>query len=244
MKTMKTMKTWIAIAIATLLALGCGGAEVEQKDFLPSEEADYSGYEDSDIGALEQAIAIPNGYGMILDTNGNPCFVTSDYCLIPRDKKIRPKVTTDINFAAGFTLKSQVELEVASVCSIVLTPRGWDCAYTTGSSNEPIHSGTCSGTYGCMVPGSVNSQVYSANGIFYKRFNSCDIKLNKSGIESTATYAAADINGKKAFVRRIIKHELGHCVGLPHNTTGVMNGSDTSASFTSAELSYLNDYVP
>jgi len=243
------MKRILLLLVLALFACGAEDAPT-QVDFFPEDETadteyDDTEYDDTDLGVARQAFGTPLNYGMVQGTNGNICTAGGGRCLVPRDKKMRPKCTGDVTFAAGFTLCEMVNLEVNSVCSIVLNPRGWDCALTTGSSNEGIKFGSCGGSSGgCMSPGNINAQLFSQHGITYQQFNSCATNISRANIELNAGYQAASLNGKKQIVRDTIKHELGHCAGLPHNGNQLMGNPSFGGSFTFSELDAFQTYSP
>lgn len=241
------LSLWFGVcAVLTVLA-GCGG-EPQDEFYVPGQydaEPQLPLPEDSDLGVATQAFSAPASYGFQKNTTFNAC-VSGTRCLVARDKIMRPKCQIDTTYAAGFTLCPLVAEEVNTTCSL-FNSFGWDCALTTGSSNEPIAQGTCPGNgFGCTTVGNISGTTFTQSGLVYQQFNTCIIQISKARLESDANYNASDFNRKKALIKNLIRHELGHCAGLPHNSTGVMSTAahEPTANFTSAELLMLSNYVP
>ena len=244
----------------------CGGAEPEQEDSFPSERVDgtspHDSADDSDgdsrgssagteLGVATQALSVPSfDYGVL--KAGAPEFLCTvgSRCFVPRDRKLRFKMGTNQTFAAGFTLADVFAVEVASTCDIVLNPRGWDCASTTGSSNEIVNGGAIGGTtLGKITIGNIHNDVLFVPSAVatYQQFNSCSITISRANIEADAQYQGLSTANKFMAVRNILKHQLGHCAGLPNNVTGVMRPSGLyldNGSFTLNELADFQNYRP
>jgi hypothetical protein len=240
---------------ALLTAFACGAQDPQDDD--DSEAQD----DDTEIGSLEQAISSvvwPGGdaYGNRFGTNGVACGASwPGDCMVPRDKVLRFKfdTTKDQLFSTGLLLSQYFAIAADRVCqNLNEIGGGWNCARTTGSSNEIVGGGSLSGTpspLGRTDFTNVLSQRLTLQGKGKLAFsNGCTITISRSNFQANPNWPFYTTPQQDAQVVNTIQHELYHCAGLPHNPTvgTLMYFLSDDASFyespTTAERQRLFQY--
>jgi hypothetical protein len=263
------------LSIAVAMALACGGMADDPTQWTDSERAaaeaavpEYDATEDdaqpAEFGQLRLALTYEAGFGRGglagADFGGDRCWVPASpgqVCYIPHDKKVRFKWTGaetsshTPSMTGARSWKAMHDAAARSLCA-ELNSVGWDCALTTGSTNEAMRIASIGGTsVGSSNVTNIDGPVNNGQPLgTTRKYHGCDNKV------SAANFSAAGFNSltestQEQWAKKTIKHELMHCVGfahLPqHNYPDIMTpdiGPDANFAMSALDLGHAASFFP
>ena len=216
-----------------MLLVCCGGADDYDSPEQQAEDlafrladAEIGPDEGMDIGELDQAITFESGgYGVMKNTIGTKCGTPfggwPNKCQVPKEKTVNFRWTFGALTEGGVDWVAAFNTAGSYVCA-VLNARGWSCtkALASGTQRERVQPWDLDQTAlgMCQYTNLSNGPLYTlpSGQVMgnYEYQDGCQIYVD-------TTYLAALTVGMSATSKRreaenLIIHEMGHCIGLPH----------------------------
>jgi hypothetical protein len=247
------------IALTTLaFSFACGVSPEMAADGLEALAVDEStcGYEGHQAAEEDLDIEkrfVPNGFG-ITSTYG--CSISAQWpglkCQIPFSKEFDMRVTSD---GQDYAWNSYLGDALDSIL-FVTDDAGWNITEVVSGAPFQFRTSTThpEGYLGAMQSREVETIPAGSQGS-YLVHHRCMAVLYRTGIEANWAYQAASAAQKARYIRNLAKHEMWHCLGLPHsegssNTLMSQNYTfpgpfyDNPLTPTAAEQQRLEDFVP
>lgn len=205
---------------------------------------------EGDYGQTSEALRVNALHGQQIGSDFGPCVfpnTSSTRCNIPTDKIIKyhwAGPETDSNFPnLNFRILMQTAISE-------LNAQGTSFSFTVGASSSAEGMAMSNATNGSLaltvVP--VGSDFVSG-GNHYGKFNSCDTRVSLNALIA-AGWSGLSQATQAAKIKRLMKHEIGHCAGFDDLNTGagvrLMYAFDnpTPTGFSPDEVSALSFYQP
>jgi hypothetical protein len=225
-------------ALIAVLALACSA-----EDFAPEEQ-------DLVIGQTEQAMFLPFAYGH--ESNSTPCVAPFDpHCEVPRYRKVDLNIYT--NSCSRALVKDQM-MDAGAAMRNFYNALGWNIL--TWENTKGNRSSSVQVEIKCQTPPAGNNSLAGTNNV-YENYGNCinagssngfvcrytpsfisvyDVRIEANTVNLTATKA-------KRFSNNLLRHEIGHALGLAHNGSAAgtqlmsqYSTNDTNSNFANIAL--------
>ena len=217
------MKNKLLLTLLMLCSFACGA-----EDFAGEPE----GAEPVEIGQVEQALFLPAGYGIEQGTvdgeNTPPCYAPFEgaVCGVPRYRKV------DINIypsTCSYLFVRNEMMAAGAAMRNYFNALGWDILTWEGTKGNrssavqmDVRCGTTSsanflGQTTNVLENAVNCLNAGPSAGLICRYTPSNARIFEANI-SNAVFGLTSAKASR-FANNVIRHEIGHGLGLAHNTT-------------------------